>query len=762
MLKPLDAVRYVRRPKTVEEEAERFCGQMARREAKNFYWGFISLPHDQRVAIYSLYDFARQVDDDVDGAPSAHQIPARLAMQRERVRACYLPAVLGDEDGSDPVMRVLARAVQRYAIPQNELQSLIDGVERDCTCMRYQSWDSLREYCYLVASIVGRMCVRIFGFSDPAALERADDLGLALQLTNILRDVREDAEMGRIYLPAEDLRRFDISDEAMLRGKPGEGWNALVEFETRRARELFESGYQVLRYIPRRAGACVQTMGGIYEGILQKIERDPQTAVTPACIALKEREDSRGAGVVAKTRVAVVGAGLAGLAAAVELKDAGLHVELFERSRLLGGRATSFELDGHVVDNGQHVFLACCDRFIHFVQRVGMSDALYLQDRFDVVAYGKNGVRGRLRAANLPPPLHLLASFAGYRHLSMRGKFGIARALIALMIRPQSAREDASFADWLKMQGQSPDTIRSFWEPFMVPALNAPLERMNAAEAAFVISKAFLSSNEAARFGYSRVPLARIMDRAAMGLDRVHRSSSVLALEADADGILLRTAGEEQRFDAAVLAISPRALSRLLGEPERFGLPSLDGYEPFGIMDVHVWYDGERLDAQFAALLDSPVQWIFEKAPGYLCCSMSAADDLVARPSAEMVTLAWNEVRGAVPKLRNATLVRGAATRNPEGTYLAAPGVRRPGPSTSLPNLAIAGAWTATGWPDTMESAVRSGYSAARVLLGENNETYASLASLVCACLIIWDGPCNGFSTTSTRTGGGRTNSRRT
>lgn len=273
MLKLLDAVRYVRRPQTVDAEAERFNGQMARREAKNFYWGFISLPHDQRMAIYALYNLARQVDDDVDSAPAVTQIPERLTEQRQRVRDCYAGVPPPD---SDPVMQVLARAVRRYDIPESELLALIDGVERDCTCLRYETWESLREYCYLVASIVGRMCVRIFGFTDAAALQRAVDLGLALQLTNILRDVREDAEMGRIYLPQDDLQRFGISDEAMLRGEPGSGWNALVAFEAQRARELFESGYDVLRYIPRRAGACVQTMAGIYEGILQKIERDPQ------------------------------------------------------------------------------------------------------------------------------------------------------------------------------------------------------------------------------------------------------------------------------------------------------------------------------------------------------------------------------------------------------------------------------------------------------------------------------------------------------
>lgn len=270
MLRPLDASRYVRRPQAFEDEAERFCREMARREAKNFYWGFISLAHDQRMAIYALYDFARQVDDDVDGAPAPELIPQRLLAQRERISKC----VAGEYD--DPVMQVLARAVARYEIPESELQALIDGVERDCTCTRYETWEDLRGYCYLVASVVGRMCVRIFGFSDPAALTTADDLGLALQLTNILRDVREDAEMGRVYLPQADLRKFGIAEDALLRGEPGPAWDDFVDFETERARELFERGYEVLRYIPRRPAACVQTMAGIYEGILQKIERDPQ------------------------------------------------------------------------------------------------------------------------------------------------------------------------------------------------------------------------------------------------------------------------------------------------------------------------------------------------------------------------------------------------------------------------------------------------------------------------------------------------------
>lgn len=412
-----------------------------------------------------------------------------------------------------------------------------------------------------------------------------------------------------------------------------------------------------------------------------------------------------------------MGGGLAGLAAAVDLTRAGCEVHLFERSRLLGGRATSFEIDGRTVDNGQHVFLACCTEFTGFVERAGMADALYLQDRFDVTVYS-HGVRSELRAANLPAPWHLIASMAAYRHLDLRGKLQLARALLALA---GEKAPEGNFADWLRRHGQSAGTIRAFWDPFMVPALNAPLEAMSAAEAAFVIRTAFLGDRGAARFGYSKVPLAQIMEAAARGLASVRRATAVSAMESHDGRVRLRTAdAQDDIFDGVVLALPPRALQRLLGETSRFGITGLDRYEASAIMDVHLWHDHGRLDFDFCALLDSPVQWIFQKGDGYLCCSLSAAGALVTTPTGDVVAQVWSEVSASLPELANARLVRGAATRNPEGTYNARPGAVRPGTRTRDPKVTIAGSWTATGWPDTMESAVRSGRAAARALIEQN------------------------------------------
>jgi len=249
--------------------SERFCQRMARREAANFYWGFIALARAQRVAIYALYDFSRQVDDEADLAGPARLLE-RLEAHRERVRRC----VRGEY--SDPVTQVLAHAVPRFGIPEAELLALVAGVEMDYHRTRYGTWDELREYCRLVASTVGRMCIRIFGCTNPVAFDRADDLGLAMQLTNCLRDVREDAQMGRFYLPQEDLARFGVTEQSILDGQPGPGWNRLVAFEAQRARALFASGLEVLDWLPWRSAVCVRTMAGIYQQILVRIDQDPE------------------------------------------------------------------------------------------------------------------------------------------------------------------------------------------------------------------------------------------------------------------------------------------------------------------------------------------------------------------------------------------------------------------------------------------------------------------------------------------------------
>jgi len=423
-----------------------------------------------------------------------------------------------------------------------------------------------------------------------------------------------------------------------------------------------------------------------------------------------------------------VGAGLAGLAAALELQASGARVELFERSRLLGGRATSFEIDGTEVDNGQHVFLACCTAFVDFARRVGMEGHLYVQERFDALVLDRNGRAGRLRAGSLPAPLHLLASFARYPHLGIGGKLRIARALLA------GNGSAATFEAWLQACGQDAATRRAFWDPFFIPALNAPFDRVSNRDAQFVLRTAFMRDAGAARFGFSKVPLARLAAAAAAQLDAVHRSTGVVGVAPAGERVELQLLdGRAAAFDGAVLAVPPKNLAKMLGDPQAYGVAGLEGFDAFPIVDVHLWHDAGSIGFDFAAALESPLQWIFEKTAGYACCSFSAADEYLRVPAAELEALAWAEARAFVPALRGARLLRSASTRNPEATWLPRLGVRRPAQRTSVPQVAIAGAWTENGgWPDTMEAAVRSGVAAARVLGGRaSDRTGESRAELV-------------------------------
>ncbi len=416
-------------------------------------------------------------------------------------------------------------------------------------------------------------------------------------------------------------------------------------------------------------------------------------------------------------RVIVVGAGLAGLAATTRLVDMGRDVVLVDRSRLVGGKATSFTVDGVEVDNGQHVHLGCCTEYLDFVNSLGMSGSLWNQPRFEVTVLRRQGRPSRLYATRgLPAALSLLPSFVAYSPLGVAAKAQVARALRDVTETPPPAE---TFASWLRRHGQGRAAVDGFWELFVVPALNAALDEVSAADALFVIRTAFTGDPGAARIGWSRVPLARIAEKAAARAGTVRLRTSVVSL-LDEDGEIrgVRCAdGEEIAADAVVLAVPPARLAAILGDPAGYGLAGLQEFRSRAIVDVHLWLDGAA-GLGFAAIIGSPVQWVFEKKPGYLCCSLSAADTLVGWPEADLVELCHAELAAVWPRLRALRLLRGAATRDPEATFVPTPGLRRPGAATARENLVIAGAWTDTGWPATMESAVRSGRAAADLLAG--------------------------------------------
>jgi phytoene synthase len=247
-----------------------YCQALTQREARNFYYGFMLLPAHQRRAIYAAYAFARQCDDIVDAGLPVKDAALRLAAYRESLAQ----SLLGRPER--PVFIALKHAVDTFGIPAEYLYGLISGVEMDLSVQRYETFEDLKRYCYLVASTVGLVSIKIFGYrGGETARAHAAELGMALQLTNILRDVQEDAARGRIYLPAQDISQFGYSERELMDGQATANFRSLVRHEVGRVRCYYAEGRKLLPYLPRRARACVGVMAGIYSSILDNIERDP-------------------------------------------------------------------------------------------------------------------------------------------------------------------------------------------------------------------------------------------------------------------------------------------------------------------------------------------------------------------------------------------------------------------------------------------------------------------------------------------------------
>lgn len=248
------------------KEAYRYCERVTREAAANFSYGIRLLPGDKRRAMSAVYAFARRVDDIGDGTLPPDRKLAELAQVRSS---------LAGGDLTDPVMVALADASQRFPLPAEAVTDLLDGVQMDVVGAQFERFDELVVYCRAVAGSIGRLCVGIFGASDLArAMPLADDLGVAMQITNILRDVREDHANDRVYLPGEDRRRFGVGDD--LSSSDPESSSALIRLEAARGREWFDRGLELLPLLDARSRACVRAMTGIYRRILRQIDRDPQ------------------------------------------------------------------------------------------------------------------------------------------------------------------------------------------------------------------------------------------------------------------------------------------------------------------------------------------------------------------------------------------------------------------------------------------------------------------------------------------------------
>lgn len=436
------------------------------------------------------------------------------------------------------------------------------------------------------------------------------------------------------------------------------------------------------------------------------------------------------------SKVAVIGGGLAGLSAACALADAGMQVTLFERRPYLGGRASSYEHPGtnETVDNCQHVLLGCCTNLIDFYRRLGVEEKIQWFDTLNFIEPG--GRLSRLGPSFLPAPFHSTPSFMRAKFLSIGDKDAIARGLLALM--PGLPEEtDETFLSWLERHGQTPRAIQRFWEPVLVSALNESLDRMSVHYAAQVFRESFLKSTAAGRMGVPSIPLSALYavagDYIRQRGGEVLLRSSIEALQSTAESVQVTVGGRVISFDYAVTAVPFDVLAKLLANQAPDGLPEmLQHFETSPITGIHFWFDREVSDLPHAVLLDRTIQWMFNKSRlqgaggrkqdegSYLELVVSSSKTLVEKSKQEILDLAFAELKEFFPRIAEAKVLKSTVIKEIKATYSALPmsDEYRPQAATSWPRLFLAGDWTATGWPATMEGAVRSGYKAADALLG--------------------------------------------
>ena len=407
-----------------------------------------------------------------------------------------------------------------------------------------------------------------------------------------------------------------------------------------------------------------------------------------------------------------------------------------------GGRASSYEHPGtgEVVDNCQHVLLGCCTNLIEFYRRLGVEDKIRWYDRLTFLEPG--GRASVIGPSALPAPLHTAPAFLRAACLSLHDKLSIAAAL-AVMAPAAPKERGESFLAWLRRHWQTEQAIQRFWKTVLVSALNEDLDRMSVPYAAQVIRESFLKSASAGRMGVPRVPLTELYNAAgdyvrARG-GQVQLRAAAQSFRPDPSGVRLQLATGEAKFDFVVLAVPFDVLSSMLPDAEESGplLQALGKFETSPITGIHLWFDRQVTELDHAVLLDRTIQWMFNKSKllavtpvsgprgggavatgSYLELVVSASKMLVEKSKPEIIELALAELREFFPDARTANLVKSTVIKEVHATYSAKPGVDafRPHPQTIWPRVFLAGDWTATGWPATMEGAVRSGYAAAEAV----------------------------------------------
>ncbi len=422
--------------------------------------------------------------------------------------------------------------------------------------------------------------------------------------------------------------------------------------------------------------------------------------------------------------MAIVGGGLAGLATALALGSSGYRTTVLETRPFLGGRATSYPLnnaeDGVItIDNCQHILLRCCTNLIDFYQRMGVENRIHFYREFFWIEPG--GRMSTMQRGLLPAPLHFTESFARLRFLSLRDKLDVARGLLAVKSEYKT-REDLdqiTMLDWLKEKKQGAVALERFWRQVLLSAINEELDRMAASHGLQVFWLGFLAQSDSYEMGVPNVPLSDLYSPEVWSTCpsvEIRPRAAVQCLRLDSGAVSgVQLAEGVLEADAYVSAVPFERFNALVPQVPL----DLSSFQHSPITGIHLWFDRPITDLPHATLLDRTIQWLYNKSEGkYVQLVVSASRSLVDMGRAEIIDLALRELRDFFPAVANARLERAHVVKEVRATFSAVPGLeaKRPTTETSIPNLFLAGDWTRSGWPATMEGAVRSGYIAAEAV----------------------------------------------
>ncbi len=788
------------------------CEFITRNSGSSFYRSFALLRRDRRHAMTALYAFARMADDATDSedskaksavvwsAPAWHEWLDSLSTAS--------PPTSEATKILDPIWIALADSVSKFSIPLESLHHLVRGVDTDSApspsdldagslvasgslaYLGMKNWDETATYCHRVASSVGIACLSIWAKTigqspSPTATQAALDCGVAFQMTNILRDIAEDSQRNRIYLPADELARFGIDSTRWLglQARPSVfalnelgDWRGLMRLQIERTKALYESGWQVAHTLSLDGQRMFSLMWHSYRQLLSAIETAPelvwqsriqltklqkvrivgQHLFTPSFLRLlathppmRERNGIavRQAWPWKGPNVAVVGAGLAGINAALHLARHGCRVTLIESKNRIGGRVGSF-VDSETsqpIDYCQHVGMNCCSTLKQWIEDTDQSPFWSQQDSLHFASSG--GKRIRVAAWPLPAPYHLAGLLFRWPQLRLSERIRVGFGLWRMTRLKRDTIGSSHLAiDWLRANGQTEGCIQNFWGTILVSALGEQVDRVTLGATHKVLVDGFASHRDAFHLLVPTRPLSEVLDESVCTTLRklgvAIRFGQIVKgiLKCPSNKVQLQLQGDNaipsDLYDAVVLALPWNKVSDVLPVDEKPMVQLASTLLSSPITGIHTWWDRAWLTEPHAILINRLCQWVFPAPEShrstnspdqpirtkehYYQVVISASRDLPTGDAESILKIVKQDLAEIFPESAVATMLRGRVVTDPNAVFSVSVGHDAGRLDSNLladKKIWLAGDWTATGWPATMEGALRSGALAAQNLL---------------------------------------------